>query len=104
MRLVVVLVSIAAVTSLLYVVLSAWLARRARRGGPWRADTVARPDGTLAVVVVRNGQHARSVRELPAELDPVELQSELRLAGDEAQAIADELNRAAERRARESRS
>lgn len=94
MRLVLVLVCIGAVTSLLYVVLSAWLVHRARRDGPWRADTLARPDGTFEVVVARNGQHPRTVRELPADLDPIELASELRLAGDEAQLLAEELNRA----------
>jgi hypothetical protein len=41
-RLVVTLVCIGAATALVYVVLTAWLAARARRGGPWRVDTITR--------------------------------------------------------------
>ena len=93
MRLVVVLVCIAAVAALVYVLLTAWLAARARRGGPWRVDTIARPDGSLEVVLIRAGQHAHTVRELPSDLDPVELACELRLAREDAQLQADELNR-----------
>lgn len=94
MRLVVVLVCIAAAGALVYVLLTAWLAARARRGGPWRVDTLTRPDGSLTVVLARDGApHTRTVHELPAGMDPVELAGELRLAREDAQLQADELNR-----------
>ena len=94
MRLVVTLVCIGAATMLVYVVLTAWLAARARRGGPWRVDTITRSDGSLPVVLKRDGvPHARTVRELPAGMDPIELAGELRLAREDARLQADELNR-----------
>ncbi len=93
MRLVVTLVCIGAVTMLVYVVLTAWLAARARRDGPWRVDTITRPDGSLAVVLKRDGTpHTRTVRELAADMDPLELAGELRLAREDARLQADELN------------
>jgi hypothetical protein len=93
-RLVVVLVSVAAVATIVYVLLTAWLAARARRGGPWRAETVARADGSLAVVLVRDDDpHVRTVRELPRDLESIELAAELRLAREDAELQADELNR-----------
>jgi len=89
----VVLVCIAGASALAYVLLMAWLAARARRGGPWRVDTLTRPDGSLRVVLARDGApHARTVRELPAGMDPLELAGELRLAREDAQLQADELN------------
>jgi hypothetical protein len=45
-------------------------------------------------VVARHGQHPRTVRELPADMDPIDLASDLRLAREEAEALAGELNRA----------
>ena len=93
MRLVVVLVCIAGVTALVYVLLTAWLAARARRDGPWRVDTIARPDGCLEVVLARDGRQALTVRELPGDMDAFELAAELRLAREDAQLQADELNR-----------
>jgi hypothetical protein len=92
-RLVVVLVCIGGVTTLVYVLLTAWLAARARRDGPWRVDTIARPDGSLEVVLTRDGRPARTVRELPGDMDAIELASELRLAREDARLQADELNR-----------
>jgi len=95
MRIVVVVLCIAAVAGLLFVVLSSWLAR-SRPAGRWCVDTVTRPDGALAVIVRREGSdHARTVRELPAGMDSVELAGELRLAREDAQLQADELNRPA---------
>ena len=94
MRLVVTLVCLGAVAMLVYVVLTAWLTARSRRGGPWRVDTITRPDGSLSVVLARDGApHRRTVCELPAGMDPVELSGELRLAREDAQLQADELNR-----------
>jgi len=95
-RLLLVLVCIAAVASLLYVLMTAWRRERARRHGPWRVETVTRPGGALAVLLVREGsEHARTVRELPADMDAMELASELRLAREDAALQASELNRSA---------
>ena len=95
MRLVIAITCVAAVAGLLYVALTAWLESRARRRGPWRVETVTRADGTYAVIVLREGsEHARTVCELAPGLDSVELASELRLAREDAQLQADELNRA----------
>jgi len=66
MRLVVVALCMGAVAGLLFVVLSHWLAARARSAGPC---------------------------ELPAGMDSVELACDLRLARQDAQLQADELNR-----------
>lgn len=94
MRLVVVLACGLAVAVLLYVVLTAWLGARAQRLGRWRVETVTRPGGGLAVLLVRAGsEHARTVRELPPDMVSVELMSELRLAREDAELQAAELNR-----------
>jgi hypothetical protein len=94
MRILVALVCVVAVAGLLHLLLSAWLAGRARRQGPWRVDTVTRPGGTLAVVLRRDdSEHERTVRALPAGMDAVELASELRLALEDARMQAQELNR-----------
>jgi len=46
------------------------------------------------VVLARDGApHARTVRELPAGMDPIDLAAELRLAREEGELQADELNR-----------
>lgn len=96
MRAVVALACVVAVAVLLYVLLSAWLASRARRRGPWHVDTVTRPCGALAVVLRREGSdNERTVRGLPTGMDAVELASELRLALEDAQMQAEELNRSA---------
>ena len=88
------LVSVVAVATIAYVLLTAWLATRARRGGPWRVDTVVDPEGSLRVVIVRDGEsHGRTVRALPGDMDSVELAAELRLAREDAELQADELNR-----------
>ena len=93
MRVLLAIVFVIAIASLLYLGLQAYLIDRARRPGPYRVQTITRDDGTLAVIVRRGTEHARTVRELPADLDPIDLQAELRLARDEAQLVADELNR-----------
>lgn len=77
--------------------LAAWLVLSAlsgpRAAAPaWRVVTRTRPDGTL-VVAVAGEDGERVVRELPPALEGAELTSELRLARDEAQLQADELNR-----------
>ena len=94
MRLLVALACVAVVAGLLYVLLAAWLGNRAQRPQRWRVETVTRPGGAIAVLLVREGsEHARSVRELPAGIDSIELASELRLAREDAELQAAELNR-----------
>ncbi len=86
---------IAVIGGLLYMLMAAWLGARARGEGPWRVETVTRPGGALAVLLVRAGsEHVRTVCELPAGMDSIELASELRLAREDAELQAAELNRA----------
>lgn len=94
MRLVVVLACVFALAVVLYAALSAWLARRAGDDERWHMETSTREDGTLVVNLKRAGdRHVRTVRELAPGMDALELASELRLAREEAQLQADELNR-----------
>jgi hypothetical protein len=45
-------------------------------------------------VLVRDGEpRVRTIRELPGDMDAIELAAELRLAREDAQLQADELNR-----------
>jgi hypothetical protein len=91
MRYVILLV---ALSGLLYLLLSSIAAARERRRGDWRVETVPRPDGSLAVLLVQTrSAHARVIREVPADLDSLDTASELRLGREEAQLQADELNR-----------
>ncbi len=93
MRLLVVLVCVLAVAGLLYVLLIAWQVDRGQSRDRWRVETVAKPDGALAVLVVRVGsEHARTIRELPPGINWIELASELRLAREDAEMQAAELN------------
>jgi len=92
-RLVVALACVLSVATLVYVALTAWLGERANSRGRWRVETVTRPGGAVAVVLVRSGsEHARTVRELPPDMDSIELASELRLAREDAELQAAELN------------
>lgn len=98
MRLLVVLAWVLAVAGLLYVVLRAWQLDRARSRDRWRVETVAKPDGALAVLLVRAGaEHARTIRELPPGINSIELASELRLAREDAEMQAAELNEGRDR-------
>ena len=85
------LVVLALVALAIWFVLSRAAGRPAQR---WRAVTHTRQDGTYVVGVQGPGGE-RVVRELPPGLEGYELQSELRLAREEAEAQAAELNRAA---------
>jgi hypothetical protein len=71
-----------------------WLSSRSKPAlvPRWQVTTRTRDDGTL-VVAVSGADGERVVRELPPALEGVELTSELRLAREEAQLQADELNR-----------
>lgn len=66
---------------------------RATRARRWSAETWTRADGTLVVGVRRTGGDERVVRELPPGGDDADTAAELRLARQDAQLLADELNR-----------
>jgi hypothetical protein len=91
MKVVVALIVLALIALAIYLVLTAMT--RAREV-PWKVITHTREDGTY-VVAVRSEGGERVVRELPPALEGYDLASELRLAREEAQAQADELNRSA---------
>jgi hypothetical protein len=59
----------------------------------WRVDTRTRADGTLVVVLRRDPDGERVVRELPPGMDPTELAAELQLAREDAELALRELNR-----------
>ena len=71
------------------------LARRARAARRAVAGRHRRAPRRLARrrAAARRDQHARTVRELPGDMDAIELAAELRLAREDAQLQADELNR-----------
>ena len=72
-----------------------WLNRRGERREPWKVDTFNRPDGTTVVGLRRTGSPERVVKELPPGMDPVDFESELRLALEDADQHAKTLNRRA---------
>ncbi len=74
--------------------LAVWVLLGRRPPAPeWRVLTRTKEDGTLVVAVGSRTGGERVVRELPPGLEGAELASELRLAKEEAQLQADELNR-----------
>ena len=83
-----VLVVLALVALALYVLLG-----RRPAEPEWSVVTRTRDDGTLVVTVASRRGGERVVRELPPGLEGAELTSELRLAREEAQLQAEELNR-----------
>ncbi len=90
MRILLILLIVALIAASIYLIVSA---RRAERRERWRVVTEPAADGTLEVAVTRGGQGRRVVRRLPADAEGVDLTSDLRLAREEAEALADELNR-----------
>ena len=71
------------------------LGRRDTSPPAWRVITRTEHDGTLLVALKGpDGDGERIVKELPPALSGAELTSELRLAREEAQLQADELNQA----------
>ena len=92
MRLLIVLVIAALIVLALYLLLD-WLRQRGEQRTPWRVDTFNRPDGTTVVGLRRSGSAERVVKELPPGMDPVEFESELRLALEDAESHAATLNR-----------
>ncbi|HEX2126505.1 MAG TPA: hypothetical protein VHF45_08110 [Thermoleophilaceae bacterium] len=92
MRLLIILVIAALIVLALYMLLD-WLRQRGVRREPWRVDTFNRPDGTTVVGLRRSGSAERVVKELPPGMDPIEFESELRLALEDAESHAKVLNR-----------
>jgi hypothetical protein len=92
MRLLIVLVIAALIVLCIYLLLD-WLRQRGETRAPWRVDTFNRPDGTTVVGLVRSGSPERVVKELPPGMDPVDFESELRLALEDADSHAKTLNR-----------
>lgn len=93
MSVVVELLVVALVALALWLVLTSVSRRREVAAPPaWQVITRTRDDGTY-VVAVHGELGERIVRELPPALEGPELTAELRLAREEAQAQADELNR-----------
>ena len=85
---------------LVLALLTAWIGgfflvlRNLRRRRPrWKVGVHSRDDGTMLVQLERPGERPVTYRELPAAMDSVDFAASLRLAVEEAEAQADELNR-----------
>ena len=92
MRLLIVLVLAVLIVLALYLLLD-HLRRRGEQRAPWNVDTFNRPDGTTVVGLRRPGSTERVVKELPPGMDPVDFESELRIALEDAESHARTLNR-----------
>jgi hypothetical protein len=85
---------------LVLLLLTAWVAgfviilRQIRLRRPrWRVGVHTRADGTMLVQLERSGEPSVTLRELPPGMDSAEFAADLRLAVEEAEAQAAELNR-----------
>ena len=85
---------------LVLVLLTAWVAglllilRRIRLGKPrWRVGVHSRRDGTTLVQLERRGERPVTLAELPPAMDSIDFAASLRVAIEEAEAQAAELNR-----------
>jgi hypothetical protein len=85
---------------LVLALLTAWIGgfllimRNLRRRKPrWRVGVHSRKDGTMLVQLERPGERAVTFRELPPAMDQIDFAASLRLAVEEAEAQAAELNR-----------
>jgi hypothetical protein len=85
---------------LVLVLLTAWVAgiflvlRNIRRRKPrWQVGVHSRKDGTMLVQLERPGERAVTFRELPPAMDQIDFAANLRVAVEEAEAQAAELNR-----------
>ena len=94
MRLLILLVVAALIVLCIYLVLD-WLRKSGENRAPWRVDTFNRTDGTTVVGLRRQGSPERVVKELPPGMDPIDFESELRLALEDADLHAKTLNRQA---------
>ena len=94
MRLLILLVLAVLIVMAVYFMLD-WLRQRGEDKAPWKVDTFNRPDGTTVVGLRRKGSTERVVKELPPGMDPIDFESELRLALEDAEQHAKTLNRRA---------
>lgn len=85
---------------LVLALLTAWIVgfvlilRNLRRRKPrWRVGVHSRRDGTMLVQLERPGERPVTFRELPPAMDSIDFAASLRLAVEEAEAQAAELNR-----------
>jgi hypothetical protein len=85
---------------LVLVLLSAWIVgfvlilRNLRRRRPrWRVGVHSRKDGTMLVQLERAGERPVTFRELPPAMDSIDFAASLRIAVEEAETQAAELNR-----------
>lgn len=92
MRLLILLVLAVLIVMAVYFMLD-WLRQRGEDKAPWKVDTFNRPDGTTVVGLRRKGSTERVVKELPPGMDPIDFESELRLALEDAESHAKTLNR-----------
>lgn len=86
------LVIAALIVATIYLLLDSVRRRREVRA-PWKVDTHNRPDGTTVVGLRRSGSGERVVKELPPGMDPIDFESELRIALEDAESHARTLNR-----------
>jgi hypothetical protein len=93
MKLLLLLLVVALVVLAVWLVLTARARQRSVAPAGWRVVTRTLDDGTYVVAVRGEEGGERVVRSLPPALEGAELTSELRLAREEAQLQADELNR-----------
>jgi hypothetical protein len=92
MRLLILLVLAVLIVLAVYFMLD-WLRTRGEAKAPWKVDTFNRADGTTVVGLRRSGSTERVVKELPPGMDPIDFESELRLALEDAEQHAKTLNR-----------
>jgi hypothetical protein len=85
---------------LVLALLTAWIAgfvlilRSIRRRRPrWQVGVHSRKDGTMLVQLERPGERAVTFRELPPAMDSIDFAASLRVAVEEAEQQAAELNR-----------
>jgi hypothetical protein len=85
---------------LVLALLTAWIGgfflilRNVRRRRPrWKVGVHSRKDGTMLVQLERPGERPVTFRELPPAMDSIDFAASLRLAVEEAESQADELNR-----------
>ena len=85
---------------LVLVLLTAWVAgfvlifRRLRVGrARWKVGVHSRRDGTTLVQLERPGERPLTLRELPPAMDSIDYAASLRLAMEDTEAQAAELNR-----------
>ena len=85
---------------LVLALLTAWIGgfllimRNLRRRKPrWRVGVHSRKDGTMLVQLERAGERPVTFRELPPAMDQIDFAANLRVAVEEAETQAAELNR-----------